>query len=141
MHITQGRLEAAEERVSELKIEVITKEQRIHDLEMDTRPLHMRDLERDNEAMSARICDLERDNEAMTARNRDLERDSEAKTARIRDLVQSDTMHKAVRKGGQKEWRKKVIHTQEKLHLPIIRYGCITLMIAVTAILCVMAIF
>lgn len=81
LHIMQGKLEAAEERICELKTEVTTKEERIRALEADTRPLQ--DLQRDNKAKTARIRDLEEDARATARQIRDLESDNKFKTDRI----------------------------------------------------------
>ena len=75
LYIMQGRLEAREERVSELKAEVETKEQLIYALEVEAQSL----------------WDLQSNNKTKTACNHELEEDARATATQIRELVAAKT--------------------------------------------------
>lgn len=122
LNIMQGRLQAAEERVCELKTEVATKEQHIHALEADTRPLQVH--QRDNKAKTARIRDLEEDARVTANQLRDLERGNKLKTDRIHKFEMDDTRKAGRQAGRQSELAaekirlsNEVSHMQEKLQL------------------------
>ena len=91
----QGRLEAAEERASELKAEVETKEQLIYALEVEAQSLR----------------DLQSDNKAKTARNHEHEEDTRATAMQIRELVAAKT-----------SLNDEIAHLQEKLESTRDRY-------------------